>query len=148
MERAAGVVAMGGYNTFCEILSFDKRALIVPRTTPRLEQYIRASRAAERALVPMLVIRAQRDPRARSGGARPAHHLAAAADGRRAASRPPRDPRAGALSAGISLPRAAPGAARLAVRAPAERLCSGALDLAARSQARPDAESNPPLWPG
>jgi predicted glycosyltransferase len=23
---------MGGYNTFCEILSFDKRALIVPRT--------------------------------------------------------------------------------------------------------------------
>ena len=35
---------MGGYNTFCEILSFDKRALIVPRTVPRLEQYIRAAR--------------------------------------------------------------------------------------------------------
>ena len=46
VERAAGVVAMGGYNTFCEILSFDKRALIVPRTEPRLEQYIRAERAA------------------------------------------------------------------------------------------------------
>ena len=30
---------MGGYNTFCEILSFDKRALIVPRTAPRAEQY-------------------------------------------------------------------------------------------------------------
>ena len=43
MARAAGVVAMGGYNTFCEILSFDKRALIVPRTRPRLEQYIRAA---------------------------------------------------------------------------------------------------------
>ena len=25
MARAAGVVAMGGYNTFCEVLSFDKR---------------------------------------------------------------------------------------------------------------------------
>jgi predicted glycosyltransferase len=63
MERAAGVVAMGGYNTFCEILSFDKRALIVPRTTPRLEQYIRASRAAELGLVTMLVDNGARDPR-------------------------------------------------------------------------------------
>ena len=54
MARAAGVVAMGGYNTFCEILSFDKRALIVPRTTPRLEQFIRISRAAELGLVAML----------------------------------------------------------------------------------------------
>jgi len=63
MERAAGVVAMGGYNTFCEILSFDKRALIVPRTTPRLEQYIRASRAAELGLVTMLVDHGSRDPR-------------------------------------------------------------------------------------
>ncbi|HEX3862478.1 MAG TPA: glycosyltransferase [Stellaceae bacterium] len=54
MSRAAGVVAMGGYNTFCEILSFDKPALIVPRTKPRLEQYIRAQRAAELGLVSML----------------------------------------------------------------------------------------------
>ena len=45
---------MGGYNTFCEILSFDKPALIVPRTAPRLEQYIRASRAADLGLVSML----------------------------------------------------------------------------------------------
>ena len=44
-ERASGVVAMGGYNTFCEILSFGKPALLVPRTTPRLEQYLRAERA-------------------------------------------------------------------------------------------------------
>ncbi|WP_375463296.1 glycosyltransferase family protein [uncultured Methylobacterium sp.] len=42
MEKAAGIVAMGGYNTFCEILSFDKRALLVPRTHPRREQRIRA----------------------------------------------------------------------------------------------------------
>ena len=54
MARAAGVVAMGGYNTFCEILSFDKPALIVPRTAPRLEQYIRAARAAELGLLTML----------------------------------------------------------------------------------------------
>jgi len=45
---------MGGYNTFCEVLSFDKPAVIVPRTTPRLEQWIRASRAEELGLVSML----------------------------------------------------------------------------------------------
>jgi len=63
MARAAGVVAMGGYNTFCEILSFDKPALIVPRTAPRLEQYIRAQRAAELGLVAVLPDEAGRDPR-------------------------------------------------------------------------------------
>jgi predicted glycosyltransferase len=54
IERTIGIVAMGGYNTFCEILSFDKPALIVPRTVPRREQYIRASRAQELGLVRML----------------------------------------------------------------------------------------------
>jgi len=54
MKRAIGVVAMGGYNTFCEILSFDKRALIIPRTRPRMEQYLRATRAKEYGLVSML----------------------------------------------------------------------------------------------
>jgi predicted glycosyltransferase len=54
VSRAVGVVAMGGYNTFCEVLSLDKRALIVPRTAPRLEQHIRASRAADLGLVSML----------------------------------------------------------------------------------------------
>lgn len=63
MARAAGVVAMGGYNTFCEILSFDKRALIVPRTAPRLEQFIRAQRAAELGLLTMLSEQEARDPR-------------------------------------------------------------------------------------
>ena len=63
MARAAGIVAMGGYNTFCEILSFDKPALIVPRTTPRLEQFIRAQRAAELGLVAMLPDDDERDPR-------------------------------------------------------------------------------------
>lgn len=54
MRDAAGVVAMGGYNTFCEILSLDKPALIVPRRKPRMEQYIRASRAQQLGLVTML----------------------------------------------------------------------------------------------
>ncbi|MSO65112.1 MAG: hypothetical protein EXQ85_04825 [Alphaproteobacteria bacterium] len=52
--NAAGIVAMGGYNTFCEILSLDKRAIIVPRTEPRLEQYIRAARAQTIGLIRML----------------------------------------------------------------------------------------------
>jgi len=54
---------MGGYNTFCEVLSFDKRALLIPRTVPRREQYIRASRAQELGLVRMLVDEGVRDPR-------------------------------------------------------------------------------------
>lgn len=51
---AEGVICMGGYNTFCEVLSFDKPAVIVPRTVPRLEQWIRASRAEQLGLVRML----------------------------------------------------------------------------------------------
>lgn len=54
MEQAIGIVAMGGYNTFCEILSLDKKALIVPRSIPRQEQLIRASRAVDLGLVSML----------------------------------------------------------------------------------------------
>ena len=63
MAHAAGIVAMGGYNTFCEILSYDKPSVIVPRTVPRLEQYIRASRAHEQGLVRMLADDSERDPR-------------------------------------------------------------------------------------
>jgi predicted glycosyltransferase len=64
MDRAVGVVGMGGYNTFCEILSFDKRALIIPRTRPRMEQYIRSARAAELGLIRMLTEEGNnRDPR-------------------------------------------------------------------------------------
>ena len=53
MAGAEGVVAMGGYNTFCEILSCDVPAVIVPRKIPRLEQFIRASRAQDLGLVQM-----------------------------------------------------------------------------------------------
>ena len=60
--NAVGVVSMGGYNTFCEILSLDKRALIVPRTRPRLEQHIRISRAEELGLVRMLEDNGEYEP--------------------------------------------------------------------------------------
>jgi predicted glycosyltransferase len=63
MARAKAVVCMGGYNTFCEVLSFDKRALVIPRTLPRKEQFIRATRAQELGLARMLVDDGQRDPR-------------------------------------------------------------------------------------
>ncbi|MFO1089766.1 MAG: glycosyltransferase [Hyphomicrobiales bacterium] len=59
---AAGVVGMGGYNTFCEILSFDKPSLIIPRVRPREEQLIRATRAAELGLADMMSPEESRDP--------------------------------------------------------------------------------------
>jgi predicted glycosyltransferase len=60
---AKAVVAMGGYNTYCEILSFDKPALIVPRVSPREEQLIRARRAAELGLIEMLLPEEAEDSR-------------------------------------------------------------------------------------
>jgi predicted glycosyltransferase len=48
------VIAMGGYNTSCEILAGDKRALIVPRVTPRSEQLIRARRLSDLGAVDVL----------------------------------------------------------------------------------------------
>jgi predicted glycosyltransferase len=62
VERAIGVVAMGGYNTFCEILSFGKPALIVPRTRPRREQLLRAKRAEALGLVRVLADDGRRAP--------------------------------------------------------------------------------------
>jgi predicted glycosyltransferase len=64
MDRALGVVCMGGYNTFCEVLSFDKRAIVVPRTEPRMEQFLRAQRAQELGLVQVLPDDGVRDARA------------------------------------------------------------------------------------
>ncbi|MBL1415578.1 MAG: hypothetical protein COB27_001685, partial [Moritella sp.] len=60
MFEAEAVIAMGGYNTFCEILSFDKPALILPRTRPREEQLIRARNAAEVGLLSMLDLDSER----------------------------------------------------------------------------------------
>ena len=54
MRRAMGVIGMGGYNTFCEILSFDRPAALFPRIYPRKEQLIRAEAAERRGLLRML----------------------------------------------------------------------------------------------
>lgn len=54
LSAADLVVAMGGYNTVTEILSFGKRALIVPRAIPRQEQLVRAERLRELGLIDML----------------------------------------------------------------------------------------------
>jgi predicted glycosyltransferase len=62
MANAAGIVAMGGYNTFCEILSFDRPAILIPRVAPRREQLLRATRAAELGLTRMLDIDSGNDP--------------------------------------------------------------------------------------
>ena len=51
---AARVVAMGGYNTVCELLSVGTPALILPRLHPRKEQFIRAQRLARMGLLDML----------------------------------------------------------------------------------------------
>ena len=54
IRRASRVVAMGGYNTVWEILSYDKPALIVPRVSPRQEQRIRAERLRDLGLLDVL----------------------------------------------------------------------------------------------
>ncbi|MBK1838887.1 hypothetical protein JHL17_15820 [Azospirillum sp. YIM B02556] len=68
---AIGVVAMGGYNTFCEILSFDKPSVLAPRTRPRLEQRIRAEAAEALGLLRTLDCdRDGADPRTMAGAIR------------------------------------------------------------------------------
>ncbi len=62
MAASSGVVAMCGYNTFCEVLQLDKAALFIPRETPRREQLIRAARASELGLSHLLRIGDVTDP--------------------------------------------------------------------------------------
>jgi predicted glycosyltransferase len=47
MDAADIVVSMGGYNTIGEILTLRKKAIVIPRTQPVLEQWIRAQRMAK-----------------------------------------------------------------------------------------------------
>ncbi|MBD2250096.1 glycosyltransferase family protein [Nostoc parmelioides] len=54
LHQAERVIAMGGYNTTCELLSFGKRSLILPRVKPRKEQLIRAERLKELGLIDFL----------------------------------------------------------------------------------------------
>ena len=51
LAAADTVLCMGGYNTVCEVLGLAVPAVIVPRTSPRLEQLMRAQRLADRGLV-------------------------------------------------------------------------------------------------
>ncbi|HKE92262.1 MAG TPA: hypothetical protein VKB45_18155 [Gemmatimonadales bacterium] len=56
IQQAERIVAMGGYHTLCEVLSFEKHALIVPRVreAPEHEQWIRAKRMQELGLIDVL----------------------------------------------------------------------------------------------
>jgi predicted glycosyltransferase len=54
LRRAERVIAMGGYNSVYELLSWEKHALIVPRSQPRHEQCIRAERLAALGLLDMV----------------------------------------------------------------------------------------------
>ncbi|WP_026381643.1 glycosyltransferase family protein [Afifella pfennigii] len=56
IDKAIALVGMGGYNTFCEALSFDKPTLLIPRIVPRREQAIRAERAEALGLATHLPI--------------------------------------------------------------------------------------------
>lgn len=62
LAKATAIVGMGGYNTFCEILSFDKPTLMIPRIVPRREQAIRAERAETSGLLKVLPIDKYPDP--------------------------------------------------------------------------------------
>ena len=54
LRCADRVVAMGGYNTIYEVLSFEKHVLVVPRSKPRHEQQIRASRLRSLGLIDVM----------------------------------------------------------------------------------------------
>ena len=54
LNQADTVIAMGGYNVVSEILSFGKKALIVPRVNPRQEQMIRAKRLKSLGIIDVM----------------------------------------------------------------------------------------------
>ena len=51
MDAADLVISMGGYNTVCELLTLQKRAIVVPRVMPVKEQWIRAERMSKLGLL-------------------------------------------------------------------------------------------------
>jgi predicted glycosyltransferase len=54
VAAADAIVSMAGYNSICEILSFGRPAVVVPRVTPSKEQLIRAKALSSRGLVRMV----------------------------------------------------------------------------------------------
>ncbi len=55
MAASDSLVCMGGYNTLCEALSSHIPTLVVPRETPRKEQFIRARALRENDLLEFIV---------------------------------------------------------------------------------------------
>ena len=56
MHAADAVVTMGGYNSLCEVTGSGTRALVIPRTSPRTEQLLRAQAFARLGLVDLLML--------------------------------------------------------------------------------------------
>jgi predicted glycosyltransferase len=56
MHAAEAVVTMGGYNSLCEVTGSGTHALVVPRTSPRTEQLLRARAFAQLGLVDLLLL--------------------------------------------------------------------------------------------
>jgi predicted glycosyltransferase len=56
MHAADAVVTMGGYNSLCEVTGSGTRAVVIPRTSPRTEQLLRAQAFARLGLVDVLVL--------------------------------------------------------------------------------------------
>lgn len=54
LAAADVALTMGGYNTVCEVLASRRRAVVVPRTEPGREQYLRAQRMSARGLLRMV----------------------------------------------------------------------------------------------
>lgn len=54
LGRARLIVTMGGYNTMTESVASGRPTLVIPRTTPRKEQWMRAQLWAKRGLVSTL----------------------------------------------------------------------------------------------
>ena len=55
IAEAHAVVSMAGYNTCAELLASDTPAVLLPRTRPRREQFIRAQRLRSLGLAECLV---------------------------------------------------------------------------------------------
>lgn len=62
MPGAVGVVTTPEYDAFCQLLSFDKRAILVPQNAGRPSQENRAARAAELKLARTIAPAEARDP--------------------------------------------------------------------------------------
>jgi predicted glycosyltransferase len=54
LQRASAVVMMAGYNSICEVMAWQKKALVIPRRGPSAEQRLRTRLFATRNLVQML----------------------------------------------------------------------------------------------